>query len=298
MDSIPLISIIVPNFNHANFLEKRIESILNQTIQDFELIILDDCSTDESRKVIDKYKSNSKVAHLDYSKSNSGSPFKQWEKGLKIAKGKYIWIAESDDYCENNFLESCLHKFKEDSSLLLVFCGSHWVDEVGEIKKNLSLYSSSFKIEGKTELKNVLSKYNSIQNVSSVLFSSRWLKKISNRYTKYKSCGDWILYSELLVYGKIQFISDKLNYFRWYHNNTSNSSFNKGLWEFEGVDVLEIIKKSLNFTWQEKYEIVDYWIDKIKESRRRNKVSILNYFLISYKIFLFSKKIYLKKILN
>jgi glycosyltransferase involved in cell wall biosynthesis len=85
-----MISVIVPNYNHAKFLKERIDSILNQTIQDFELIILDDCSTDNSREIIESYRQLPNVS-IFYNSKNSGSPFKQWKKGINRAKGKYIW---------------------------------------------------------------------------------------------------------------------------------------------------------------------------------------------------------------
>src|SRR5207342_2166753 len=83
--SMPEVSVIIPNYNHAVYLEQRIESVLNQTFQDFELIILDDCSPDNSRDVIDQYRVNSKVSHIVYNSINSGSTFKQWQKGIELS---------------------------------------------------------------------------------------------------------------------------------------------------------------------------------------------------------------------
>lgn len=81
----PLVSVIVPNYNHARFLEERMESVLGQTYQNIEVIILDDCSTDNSREVIEKYRNNPKVAKIVYNDANSGSPFRQWKKGMELA---------------------------------------------------------------------------------------------------------------------------------------------------------------------------------------------------------------------
>jgi len=91
----PAVSVIVPNYNHARFLRRRVETILAQTFQDFELILLDDCSTDDSRSVLRQYSSDPRV-RLEFNEVNSGSTFKQWNKGVRLAQGKYIWIAESD----------------------------------------------------------------------------------------------------------------------------------------------------------------------------------------------------------
>ncbi|MDR1783951.1 MAG: glycosyltransferase, partial [Dysgonamonadaceae bacterium] len=98
------VSVILPNYNHARFLEQRIQSIVDQTFQEFELIILDDCSTDDSRGIIENYRDNPKVSQIIYNEQNSGSTFKQWIKGINAAKGEYIWLAESDDWAENDFL--------------------------------------------------------------------------------------------------------------------------------------------------------------------------------------------------
>ena len=82
----PKVSVIVPNYNHAPYLKRRIDSILNQTYQDFELILLDDCSTDNSAEVLNEYASNPKVSHVVINEINSGSTFKQWDKGFALAK--------------------------------------------------------------------------------------------------------------------------------------------------------------------------------------------------------------------
>ena len=75
-----MVSVIIPNYNHSAFLKERIQSVLNQTYSDFELIILDDCSSDKSRDIIESFRSNPKVSHIIYNDRNSGSTFRQWNK--------------------------------------------------------------------------------------------------------------------------------------------------------------------------------------------------------------------------
>ena len=120
-----VVSVIVPNYCHSQYLDERILSILNQTYQDFELIILDDCSPDNgaSKEVIERYRNNPHVSHIVYNKVNSGSPFKQWHKGFELAEGKYIWIAESDDKCDNRLLEILVDACQKDDAVL-AFCKS------------------------------------------------------------------------------------------------------------------------------------------------------------------------------
>ena len=81
----PLVSIIIPNYNHAQYLEKRIDTVLNQTYQNIEVIILDDQSTDNSLEVIKKYRNHPKIAQIVVNERNTGNPFKQWDKGIRLA---------------------------------------------------------------------------------------------------------------------------------------------------------------------------------------------------------------------
>jgi glycosyltransferase involved in cell wall biosynthesis len=101
------VTVIIPNYNHAPYLEQRIQSVLDQSYQDFEMILLDDYSTDSSKEIINKYVGNDKIAHVFFNEKNSGSPFGLWKYGIEKASGKYIWIAESDDWAEGNHLEPC-----------------------------------------------------------------------------------------------------------------------------------------------------------------------------------------------
>src|SRR6478609_3462038 len=118
------VSVILPNYNHENYLKERIDSILQQTYRDFELIILDDHSSDNSKQIIELYRSNAKVSFIEYNSHNSGSPFRQWAKGIQLARGSYIWIAESDDSCEPAFLEETVKKMKEYPTAGIVFTQS------------------------------------------------------------------------------------------------------------------------------------------------------------------------------
>ena len=138
------VSVIIPNFNHAAYLQKRIDSVLSQTYQNFEVIILDDCSTDNSTEIINQYKNHPKVAHIVFNKENSGSTFKQWEKGVALAKAEYIWIAESDDYADKNFLESAMQRLNSNKSTGLYFSDYYSINANSNVIKSNNIYSSAF----------------------------------------------------------------------------------------------------------------------------------------------------------
>ena len=126
--SSPLVSVIVPNYNHHLYLPERIESILLQEFQDFELILLDDCSPDDSVEIFERYRSNPKVSHICVNGQNSGSTFKQWEKGISLARGKYIWIAESDDSADPRLLGSIVNALERYPSAVVGFCSTVVID--------------------------------------------------------------------------------------------------------------------------------------------------------------------------
>src|SRR5690606_13224306 len=92
-----------------------LDSVYNQTYKNFEVILLDDCSTDDSVSILQRFAGDSKTSHFLVNKENSASPFKQWQNGFELAQGEFIWIAESDDFSELDFLEK-IFKFRNDVS--------------------------------------------------------------------------------------------------------------------------------------------------------------------------------------
>jgi glycosyltransferase involved in cell wall biosynthesis len=255
------VSVIVPNYNHSLYLKQRMDSILNQTYRDFEVIILDDKSVDDSVKVIEHYKYIHKVSHIVYNEQNSGSTFAQWEKGMKLATGEWIWIAESDDYADPHFLEVMVKLAEEGDNVGIAFSNSHWVDHNSEIKENLSIYQESFFRSGIEEVK-LLCNHCTIQNASATLIRKDLALRAVEGLSQYKACGDWIFYTRILHHSNLIYTSEKLNYFRWYHANVSNT--NKGrLWALEGVQVLENVDyKKVKFSTGSFLRIIKRWAYK------------------------------------
>ena len=128
----PTVSVIVPNYNHSAYLSLRIDSILKQSYVDFELILLDDCSSDSSREILLSYESEPRVSHVIFNETNSGTTFKQWEKGISLARGRYIWIAESDDFADVDFLKVTIEALDQNPNAVIAYTGSQMVDDKGE----------------------------------------------------------------------------------------------------------------------------------------------------------------------
>lgn len=229
----PTVSVIVPNYNYAPYLKQRLDSILNQTYQDFELILLDDASSDNSVDVLEQYRDNEHVTHFVVNKTNSGSPFIQWKKGIEMAKGKYIWIAESDDWADLTFLEKCVDKLNDHPDAAYCFTNAFFVNDEGEkyqekwAVKHLIYPPREYQVyDGKKYAARHLYWYNYVFNASSVVFRKDIAMKVDfGRYTNMKFCGDWQFWTDMALGGKVIAIFENLDYFRRHSRCTTNNGF-------------------------------------------------------------------------
>ncbi|SNR69963.1 glycosyltransferase family 2 protein [Hymenobacter mucosus] len=247
----PKVTVIVPNYNHARYLPLRIESVLQQTEQDIEVLLLDDCSPDNSREILEQYAAKDSRITLVYNEQNSGSTFHQWNKGLSLAKGEYIWIAESDDYAEPNFLETLLRPLQQDSAIGLVYCESQTVDEDNRelgihhiMPKELegALLNQNFVVHGIDLIKQFMSFCNIVPNASGAVMRRSVLKQAGPADANYRLVGDWIFWAKIMAISKVAFISTPLNYFRQHTNNVRSNTLRSGLALVEEARVMQAIK--------------------------------------------------------
>lgn len=223
------VSVILPNYNHARFLAQRIESILNQTFQDFELIILDDCSSDNSHEIINQYRHHPKVSHIVLNEKNSGSPFRQWNRGVQLAQGQYIWIAESDDYSTRDLLATLVALLDADAKTGIAYCRSSFIDENGtflydSVDRTASIaperWLHDFKANGKEEIIQYLYRLNTIPNASAVVFRKSYFIEAGGAPPHMRMCGDWFLWCKMLAICDIAYSSASMNFFRIHAQTT------------------------------------------------------------------------------
>lgn len=259
----PIVSIIVPNYNHAPYLRQRLDSIFNQTYQDFEVIILDDCSTDNSKYIIEEYRNSPQVSHVVYNEANSGYPFKQWAKGFDLAQGEYIWIAESDDWAELNFLENLVSILNKDTSLVFAFCESYWEHPQKTIKGRTLRKGSIY--NGLDFIRNKQIFYNRIVNASSVIFRKQVLSNINKDYQFFKGCGDYLFWCYLCEHGNIFFTKDALNHFRRPPVNTSNRCLDTGVTFIENFNIYKYFKEKGYVSRFANYRIIERFLSEIEQ---------------------------------
>ena len=111
----PLVSIVIPTYNHAKFISKALKSILDQTFKDWEAIIIDNQSTDQTNDILSKY-SDPRIK--SYKIDNNGIIAKSRNLGIKLSKGKWIAFLDSDDWWTSEKLEVCFDNIDEDVDLI------------------------------------------------------------------------------------------------------------------------------------------------------------------------------------
>lgn len=261
----PKVSVIIPNYNHARFIEQRIQSILNQTYQDFEIIYLDDASTDNSNQVFAKFADNPRIKAI-YNQTNSGSPFKQWNKGIKYASGEYIWIAESDDYADPKFLESLVPILDDNPKVGLAYCQSYQTDKYGNITATMDWWTDDLSKErwksdfinvGLDECKKYLAIKNTIPNASAVLTRHYLFERIDYAEESMFLCGDWITWIKLLLKSDVAFTANILNYYRNHSLSVRAKTNLTELYLNEKMRTFSFINESLDLDFEISESIKD-----------------------------------------
>jgi glycosyltransferase involved in cell wall biosynthesis/ubiquinone/menaquinone biosynthesis C-methylase UbiE len=236
----PKVSVIVPNYNHEPFLSRRLDSIYGQTYKNIEVILLDDCSSDQSRSMMDRYAgANADITRRVYNDENSGSAFRQWAKGIKEARGDLVWIAESDDYCDERFLETLVRCF-DDEAVLLAYSKCVFVDrDEIPIRYQFQTYVNDLECADKwkgsyvetahNEVRTALGIKNTIPNASGVLFRRPIHMPLleDESWLSMSVAGDWVFYLHIIRGGKIAYNSGATSFFRRYEGSTAEVTYEK-----------------------------------------------------------------------
>jgi glycosyltransferase involved in cell wall biosynthesis len=227
-------SIIIPNYNHGKYLDECILSVLNQTYKNFELVILDDNSADNSRDIINKYKEHPLVTHVVFNEVNSGSPFPQWKKGIELAKADWIWMAESDDKAEPSFLEEAAAIIQDHPSIGCYYTDSAIMDETAMVTGKASdirnvffetkKWSVSYQANGRDELNECLKFLCTLNNSSALVFKKEIFTACRDEVISYRYYGDWFFQVNALLQTDIYYNHKALSSYR---NHPANFISNK-----------------------------------------------------------------------
>jgi glycosyltransferase involved in cell wall biosynthesis len=249
----PKVSILVPNYNYARFLDQRLGSIERQTYRDFEVILLDDASTDDSVRILKRF-AREHDCQLVCNEHNSGNAFKQWNKGLKLATGQYVWIAEADDYADERFLETLVGRLKQNPECGLAYCNSSAVDAGGHIidlvrptmyDVDLTRWQRDFVGSGREECIRYLIRENTIQNASAVVFKRELCNVVGVADESLKLAADWKFWASLLCVSDLAFVAAPLNCFRT-HGSSVRAKTRTWMHITEALQVMKYIVDKLD----------------------------------------------------
>lgn len=210
----PTVSVCIPAYNSEKYIGKTIQSALSQTYQNFELVIVDDCSTDRTLNTIKEYK-DPRIRLIE-NERNLG-PEKNWNKALAEAKGKYIKLLHHDDWLYPSCLErqAVILKNPAHKDVVLVCCSRYVIDENDNIILKRGFKNKNGKFPGYQIIKKAIrSGTNLIGEPTAVLFRAEILNQIGNFDGSIPYLIDLELWCRMLLHGKIYIISDPLCTFR------------------------------------------------------------------------------------
>ncbi len=253
------ISVIIPNYNYKAYLEARLGSVFAQNHPTWEVIVLDDCSTDDSIAELERLAGKlGRDFTLIENDTNSGNVFAQWQRGVEAATGDLIWIAEADDLADPDFLSRLAARFNEEG-VVMAFSDSRTIDEFGvsQWDSYKGYYNTLFPgalaatetFDGDVFLQTYLSVKNAILNASSVLWRrdalDEALARCGDDLSRFAMAGDWRIYAETcLLDGKIAYDAQPLNIHRR-HSNSVTHALKKETHRAEIAAIHEMVRSRL-----------------------------------------------------
>lgn len=236
---LPRVSVVVPNYNYAHYLRERLSSIAEQTWPIAEILVLDDASSDDSVAVVQALRGGiAPEPRIEVNATNSGSVFRQWRKGVELARGDYVWIAEADDLARPAFLETLVAALEANPGVAMAYCESEAIDADGALlmpdyrawtgELSATKWAAAYTASGAEEAAQALAVKNTIPNVSAVLFRREPLLAVLREHEDeicgYRVAGDWVAYLHLLARGGIHYVPAALNRHRRHRTSVTSDA--------------------------------------------------------------------------
>ena len=288
----PKISVIIPTYNRAHLLPRAIESVLKQTFKDFELIIVDDASINNTNEIINKYKKKDKRIQYLKHNINSGGPAKPKNTAIKISKGEYIAFLDSDDEWFENKLKKQIKVYEDhkNSAIGLVGCQAIKINEITKEKK-LIQPPDELEIRSPESLKKTVP-----VSFSSVMIKKSVFKEVGLIDETIKVTDDTDLYIRISRKYKFLFIQEPLINYRVHNNNISEQNIKRSLKRINNKEKIiekykNIYKKYPNIYANELKKLGTFYMLENKDKIAKK------YFIQAIKVNIFSK-IYINLLLS
>lgn len=197
----PTVSVVIPTYNRSEYISRAVQSVLDQSFADLEVIIVDDCSTDETRDVVDKIKAKDKRVKYHRLEKNQGAP-KARNTGIKLAQGKYIGLLDDDDNWREDKLELQVGKFKNLPDEVALLYGAYKItysrDDIEDRVKRPTKRGDIFK--------DLLKKC--LIGSPTVLVRAKAFEKVGGFDLKLKSCQDWDMWLRIAKEFKVDYVDE------------------------------------------------------------------------------------------
>jgi len=216
LDRRPIVSVCIPSFNYEKYISEAIDSVLNQSLKEFELIIVDDCSTDNSKEVISRF-SDSRIRFYE-NETNIGMT-KNWNKCVKLSRGEFICILGADDYVHPEFLEKCVRYVGSNSRVGLVYSAFERVKDNREKIETLRLSDTDFIENGNTAFRRFVKR--NVIMPSSALIRKDCFESLGDFDEHLGYAPDIEMFARIATRYDVAFVSEVLGYYRLHKENYS-----------------------------------------------------------------------------
>ena len=239
------VTVVVPNYNYADYLEERLGSIFRQTWKPSKIVFLDDNSSDDSVEVATALLEASGIPYTVVANTENRGVYAQWLTGFAEADTDWVWIAEADDSCEPEFLETLLSG--PTDGLNILYSQSRKIDGEGKLivadnrahsnDVSTTRWDEDYVASGTREVVDALCFRNTIPNASAVLMRRAALDGAAEVLEGLRYVGDWKLYAHLLRSGGVRFVSESLNHFRRHQRSVTRQKGKETDYLRELVDI-------------------------------------------------------------
>jgi glycosyltransferase involved in cell wall biosynthesis len=240
----PLVSVIMPCFNGEKFISEAIESVINQTYKNWELIIIDDSSTDNSKKIIKQYYTADKRIHYIQNKKNKGIPSTR-NTGIKISNGEYIAFLDQDDLWMKDKLDLFIREFNRyDIKVGIIFSDIEIVFADNIISRNYKKvnYYKIQKLSKRDFIKELFMR-NFIKSPSQVVLSKECFNKLGLLDERLHGGDDYDFWLRAAGEFNFKYLDIPLTKYRFHRENTSKKIRYYLEEDFMTIIMPKIIKK-------------------------------------------------------
>lgn len=239
MNDKPLVTVAIPNYNYGHYLEHCLESVLNQTYENFEVYFRDNQSTDDSYEIAleyrEKFKKRGVYFNVSENKKNLGSD-KNSKLATRDSEGEFLYTLASDDAVEPDFLTSCMKVFSEYPNVSTVITHRKEINEYGEIQETSPFYNQNCIIKGEDQAAVYMMAGIAIpgQRMTRKTFAS----KIARFGRVWNVAGDWYDNFLYAMVGDVAYIKEPLMQYRVHTGNETNESEKNLLGVFEHYQLI------------------------------------------------------------